>query len=69
MRRIHLPVVVLLWAADLPAATVGSQRAMDEGGRVFRQLLRGPTEFVTEHWYYFVGAVVLVLALRSYLRR
>ena len=69
MRPCCIPAAALLWAADLHAATPGTQRAMDDGARVFRQMLRQPTEFVMEHWYYFVGAVVLVLVLRAYLRK
>ena len=69
MRRYWLPAAALLWAADLPAAPSGTQGAMDDGARVFRQMLRRPTEFVMEYWYFFVGAVVLVLVLRAYLRK
>jgi hypothetical protein len=69
MRRFYLPAAAMLWAADLSAATTGPQGALEDGGRAFRQALRWPTEMAREYWYFIVGAVVLVLVLRSYLRK
>lgn len=42
---------------------------MDDAARGFRQALRWPVELATENWYYIVGAVVVILLIRSYLRR
>jgi len=42
---------------------------MDDADRVVRQALRWPVQMATEHWYYIVGAAVLILLVRSYLRR
>lgn len=66
LRRALAPAVtgLLLWAPGAPA-----QGAMDDAGRGFRQALRWPVEMVTEHWYYIVGGVVVILLVRSYLRK
>jgi hypothetical protein len=42
---------------------------MDDASRGFRQALRWPIEMATEHWPYIAGGVVLILLIRSYLRR
>ena len=55
---------LLLWATEAPA-----QGAMDDAGRGFRQALRWPVEMATEYWYYIVGGAVVILLLRSYLRK
>lgn len=60
------------------AATIGlllrapdafAQGAMDDADRGFRQALRWPVEMATEHWYYIVFGVVVILLVRSYLRK
>lgn len=68
MWRTHWAALAILWTGDLHAAVI-DQRAMDDGGRVFRQAMRWPVEMATEYWYYIVGAVVLILVVRSYLRK
>jgi len=69
MRRLYIAAVGVLWAGDLGAATPFDQRAMDDGRRLFGQALRWPVEMAREHWYYIVGAVVVLLLVRSYLRK
>lgn len=48
--------------------TVGGQAAVEYGGSAVRNMLGSTIHSVQEHWYYVVGAVVLLVALWRYLK-
>jgi hypothetical protein len=47
----------------------GEQAAVEYAGTTVRDMLSWTSHAVQEHWYYAVGAVVLLVALWRYLRK
>lgn len=69
MNRFYLSSSMFASALWTSSTAVLDQRSLERGESAVRQLLRWPNQAVQEYWPYLLGGVVVVLLLRSYLRR
>ena len=67
--RIYMSSMPFAWAASLYLGGAGEQRSLEQGGSTLRQLMLKPGELLQEYWPWAVGAVVVLLLLRWYLRK
>lgn len=47
----------------------GEQAAAEYGGSAIREMLNWPLQAAQDYWYYIVAGIVVLLLLRTYLRR
>lgn len=71
MSAFHTRVTVVTWAllAALSSPAAASQASLEYGGLSIRNTIQWALRTAEQKWYYFVGGVVLLVLLRSYLRR
>ena len=69
VNRFYLSSSMFASALWTSSTAVLDQRSLERGESAVRQLLRWPNQAVQEYWPYLLGGVVVVLLLRSYLRR
>ncbi len=71
MGNIRTRASVVTWAllAGCPSPAAADQAALEYGASGARDLMRTAIRTVEGRWYYFVGGVLILIFLWSYLRK